>query len=213
MKLEHRRGRIVLHLKKLKLEYIIEPRYWRNPAIGVAFLILMPILFWNYPDYMALISSANVYAAIAIPLAWQMTGIGRMNFGPQFFIGIGGFAAALMSIHLGWGPWQTLGIVVLIGFAFGLALSPLTTVAKGLYFSLITLILPLMFLEVTFVYTKIFMGETGLSGIAPLFTFGDIRVDQTVACYFSLGLMLVYLLIVEQILQSRIGPICCVNKR
>ena len=205
MRLEHRRGRLVLHLGKLKLEYTIEPRYWRNPWIGVAFLILLPIAFLKYPDYMALLSSANVYAAIAIPLAWQMTGIGRMNFGPQFFVGIGGFSAALLSIHLGWGPWQTLGVVVFISFAFGLLISPLTTLAKGLYFSLITLILPLMFLEITFVYTKIFQGETGLSGIAPLFTFGDIRVEQIIACYFSLGLMLVYLLVVEKILNSRVG--------
>lgn len=205
MRFEHRRGRLVFHLGKLKLEYTIEPRYLRNPWIGVAFLILIPILFWTKPDYMSLITSANVYAAIAIPLAWQMTGIGRMNFGPQFFVGIGGFSAALLSIHLGWGPWQTLGIVVLISLVFGLLLSPLTTIAKGLYFSLITLILPLMFLEVTFVFTKIFQGETGLSGIVPLFSFGDIRVEQIVACYFSLGIMLLFLLIIDQTLRSRIG--------
>ena len=194
-----------MHAGKLKLEWTIEPRYWRNPLIGVGFLVLLPILFWNNPDYMALISSANVYAAIAIPLGWQMTGIGRMNFGPQFFVGIGGFTAALLSIYLGWGPWQTLWVVILFSLAFGLLLSPLTTIAQGLYFSLITLILPLMFLEVTFVYTKIFQGETGLSGIAPLFHLSDIRIEQLVSCYFSLGMMLLFLYIVDKVLRSRIG--------
>ena len=205
MRFEHRRARLVFHFRKLKLEWTIEPRYWRNPLIGVGFLMLLPILFVNDPDYMSLITSANILAAIAIPLAWQMSGIGRMNFGPQFFVGIGGFTAALLSIHWGWGPWQTLGVVVLFSLCLGLLLSPLTTIAHGLYFSLITLILPLMFLEVTFVYNETFQGETGLYGIAPFLELDNILIEQTVLCYCSLGLMLLFLYIVDKTLRSRIG--------
>jgi branched-chain amino acid transport system permease protein len=205
MRIEHKRARLVFHIKDLKLEWTIEPRYWRNPLIGVAGLALLPLVIMSKPDYLTLLTTANIYAAIAIPLAWQMAGIGRMNFGPQFFVGIGGFTAALLSIHWGWGPWQTLGIVILLGLGFGLILSPLTTIAKGLYFSLITLILPLIFLEFTYVYTDIFKGETGLSGIAHLVHFGRIRTNYIVSCYLSLGMMLIFLYVVDKILRSRIG--------
>lgn len=205
MRLEHRRARLVFHLGKLKLEWTIEPRYWRNPLIAVSCLILLPLLFLKDPDYMSLITSANILAAIAIPLAWQMTGIGRLNFGPQFFVGIGGFTSALLSIHWGWGPLQTFGVVVVFCLLIGLLLSPLTTIAQGLYFSLITLILPLIFLELTFVYTKTFQGETGLSGIAPLLTFDNIHIEQLLLFYASLGIMLFFLFIVDKTLRSRIG--------
>lgn len=205
VRIEHKRGRLVTYFKGLKLEYAIEPRYWRNPLLMVVVLAIIPLVLSGQPDYLTLITTANVYAAIAIAVAWQMTGIGRLNFGPQFFVGIGGFTAALSSIHLGWGPWQTLPVVIVAGLVFGLALSPLTTIAKGLYFSLITLILPLIFLEFTYVYTDIFKGETGLSGIAPIVNVGSIKMNYVVGSYMALAMMLLFMYVVDKILRSRIG--------
>jgi branched-chain amino acid transport system permease protein len=204
VRIEHKRALLVFRFGEKKFEWPIETRYWRNPLLGVAFLALLPIAFTWQPDIMSLIATANIYAAIAIPLGWQMTGIGRMNFGPQVFVGIGGFAAALMSVHFGWGPWATLPVAVLAGLAFGLALSPLTNIAKGLYFSLITLILPLIFLEITY-YFSLFKGETGLYGIAPLVVVGDIKTEYMLTSYFSLALMVIFLFVVEKILDSRVG--------
>lgn len=205
MRIEHKRARLVFYLKDLKLEWAIEPRYWRNPLIAVAGLALLPLVIMSQPDYLSLLTTANIYAAVAIPLAWQTGGIGRMNFGPQFFVGIGGFAAALLSIHLGWGPWSTLWVVILLSLGLALILSPLTIIARGLYFSLITLVLPLIFLEFTYVYTNIFQGETGLSGIAPLVQFDKILTNYVVSCHLSLVMMLVILYAVDKILRSRIG--------
>lgn len=205
VRVEHKRGRLVTYVRDLKLEWAIEPRYWRNPLLGVLCLAVIPLVVSGQPDYLTLITTANIYACIALPLAWQMTGIGRINFGPQFFVGIGGFTAALTSIHLGWGPWQTLPVVIVAGLAFGLGLSPLTTIARGLYFSLITLILPLIFLEFTYVYTDIFKGETGLSGIAPIVSLGSIRTNYIVGSYMALAMMLMFMYAVDKIMRSRIG--------
>jgi len=205
VKIEHKRGRLVLYLKDLKLEWAIEPRYWRNPFLVVGLLALLPLLIKGRPDLLTLITTANIYACIAIPLAWQMTGTGRLNFGPQFFVGIGGFTAALLSIHYGWGPMQTLPVVLVMGLLFGIMVSPLTTIAKGLYFSLLTLILPLVFLELTYVYTGLFKGETGLSGITHLVNLGSIQLNYVVSCYLSLGMMVIFLFIVDKVLRSRIG--------
>jgi len=205
VKIEHKRAHFLVHLGNFKFEHTIEPRYWRNPLIAIAFLFILPALIAGRADMLSLLTTANIYALIAIPLAWQMVGIGRMNFGPQFFLAIGGFTASLLSIHFHWGPWQTLPCVLVMGLIFGLLLSPFSTLAKGLYFSLITLVLPLIFLEITFVYTDIFKGETGLSGVAPLIQTGSIRMDYVVGAYMSLVLMLIFLLIVDKVLRSRIG--------
>jgi branched-chain amino acid transport system permease protein len=203
--IEHKRAHLLVHLGKFKFEYTIEPRYWRNPFIFIAVLFVLPVILSGRADLLSLLTTANIYACIAIPLAWQMTGIGRVNFGPQFFLAIGGFTAALLSIQFHWGPLLTLPIVLVMGLIFGLLLSPFTSLAKGLYFSLITLILPLIFLEVTFVYTDIFKGETGLSGIVNIIDTGSIKLDYFVATYLSLGLMLLFLLIVDKVVRSRIG--------
>jgi len=203
--IEHKRAHIKVHIGNFKFEHVIEPRYWRNPLIGVAFILIIPFLLRDMPDLLTLFATANIYACIAIPLSWQMTGIGRMNFGPQFFLAIGGFTASLLSIYMGFGPWITLPFVILAGLIFGLIFSGLTTIAKGLYFSLITLILPLIFLEITYVYTDIFKGETGLCGVAPLVNFGSIKINYFVAGILSAVMMLIYLLIVDKVLRSRVG--------
>jgi branched-chain amino acid transport system permease protein len=187
-----------------KFEWPIETRYWRNPILGIGLLALLPIVFSGRPDALSLIATANIYACIAIPLAWQMTGIGRLNFGPQAFVGIGGFIAALASVHFGWGPWATLPFAILGGLFFGFIFSPLTNIAKGLYFSLITLIIPLIFLEITY-YFSIFKGETGLYGIAPLVNVSSIKAEYIITGYMALIMMVIFLFVVVKVFDSRIG--------
>ncbi len=205
VKLEQKRGRLVLHLGTLKLECTIEPRRWRNPLLAVAVLLLLPPLFFHRPDILTLLTTANMYACVAIPVAWQMVGIGRMNFGPQIFIGVGGFTAALLSIHWGLGPLQSMPFVILIGLIAGFILSPLTIVARGLYFSIITLVLPLVFMQLTYVYSKIFGGEYGLSGVRQLVSLGSMKLNFLVTFYLSLLMMLVFMFIVNGVLKSRMG--------
>jgi len=205
VKLEHKKARLVLRLKGLKLEWAIERRYWRNPLIAVSCLLVLPLLISGRADLVSLLTTASIYACIAIPLTWQITGTSRMNFGPQLFVGVGGFTAGLLGIHAGLGPWQTLPIVILVSLACALLLSPLTIIAKGLYFSLMTLLLPLIFLEITYYRSDIFRGETGISGIPHLFDVGSISLNYITGCYFALALALLFLFIVDKVMRSRLG--------
>jgi branched-chain amino acid transport system permease protein len=205
VRIEHKRARIIIRFKNSKYEWTIEPRYWRNPLIAVVALVLAPLLIRDYPNLLTLLTTAYIYMLICIPQSWQTVGTGRLNFGPQFFVGLGGYTAGLLSIHYGFGPLQTLPVVILISLAFAALFSPLTIIAGGLYFSLITLLLPLVFLEFTYVYSGIFRGETGISGIAPLINLGTIRLNYVVLCYISLFMTLVYMLLIDKILRSRWG--------
>lgn len=203
--LEFRRDRVLCRWGDQKYEWVIEPRYWRNPAIGVALLAILPIFVAPYPHILTMITTANLYAAIAIPLSLQIIGTARLNFGPQLYLGIGGYTAALLNLHFGLSPVFTLLAAILVCGGIALLLSPTTWIAKGLYFSLITLILPLTFLDVTFIYGDIFRGEVGLVGMSPLLSFKKVTWNYLAYFYLSLLLMLVYLWVCDKIVRSRFG--------
>jgi branched-chain amino acid transport system permease protein len=87
---ELKRDRIVIRLGTKKWEWVLEPRYWRNTLIWAVILFLFPTASYFFsPGLINTMISANIYAAIAMPLALLTIGTGRMNFGPQFYIGVG----------------------------------------------------------------------------------------------------------------------------
>ena len=212
---EVRRDRIIIRYKGKKWDWILEPRYWRNTLIWSAFLILFPIVsYFVSPILLNTVITANLYAAIAIPLALMTLGTGRMNFGPNFFIGVGGYTAALLSIAYGWGPMKTLPFAVITTLISALLFSPLVIVARGLYYVLLTLLLPLVFMEITFIYTDIFKGDVGLAGIKTLVNMGAVKVNFLMAAFISMFLMLLYLWVVNKIIKSRYGLImAAINDR
>jgi branched-chain amino acid transport system permease protein len=203
--LEFRRDRIVFRYGDQKYEWVIEPRYWRNPVIGALILMVLPFLVYQYPNILTMITTANIYAAIAIMLSLQTIGTARLNFGPQFYVGIGGYTAALLNLYFGLNPALTLIVTILVSLLFAFLISPIVLIARGLYFALITLILPLIFLEITFVYGDIFRGESGLSGIAPLLNLGSVSWNYLAYYFLSLTMMLIYLLVVDKTMRSRYG--------
>ena len=206
MSLEAKRDRLVLRWRGAKYEWLIEPRYWRNPLIYSALIALLPVLvYYASPSLLPTVISANLLAAVAIPVSWMTVATGRVNFGPQFFVGAGGYIAALLSVYYGFGPLQTLPVAILGSLALGFTLSPLSIISRGLYYTLLTMIFPLVFLEITYIYTGIFKGDVGLSGITPLLTLGSATLTQLATAFLSLAMMGAYLWIVDKILRSRYG--------
>jgi len=205
---EVKRDRIVIRREGKKWDWMIEPRYWRNTILWTCVLFLFPFVsYFVSPGLINTMVTANIYAAIAIPLSLMTVGTGRINFGPNFYVGVGGYTAALLSIHLGWGPFATLPFAIILSVLAAIIFSPLVIVARGLYYVLLTLLLPLVFLEVTFIYTGVFKGDVGLFGVDQLVHFENVKMNFIAAAYISAGIMLLYLLIVNKVLKSRYGLI------
>ncbi len=206
--LEIRRDRVIIRYKGKKWDWMLEPRYWRNTMIWTGLLVFFPLIsYFVSPILLNTMITANLYAAIAIPLALMTVGTGRLNFGPNFFIGVGGYTAALLSIAYGWGPLKTLPFAILLSLISALLFSPLVILARGLYYVLLTLLLPLVFLEVTFIYTDIFKGDVGLAGIKLLVDLGYVKLNFLALTYISMFIMLLYLLVTNKIIKSRYGLI------
>ena len=205
---ELKRDRVTIRLKDKKWEWMIEPRYWRNSIIWVALLLVFPaVAYFISPGLINTMISANLLAAIALPMSLMTLGTGRVNFGPNFFVGVGGYAAALLSIAYGWGPLATLPFAILTTLFAALIFSPLVIVARGLYYVLLSLLLPFVFFEVTTIYTDIFKGDTGLFGIKPLLDLGNARINFLVIAYISIFIMVLYLLVINKVVKSRYGLI------
>ena len=206
--IELKRDRVVIRLKDKKWEWMIEPRYWRNSILWVALLLIFPAaVYFISPGLINTMISANLLAAIALPMQLMTLGTGRVNFGPNFFVGVGGYAAALLSIAYGWGPLATLPFAILITLFAALIFSPLVIVARGLYYVLLSLLLPFVFFEVTIIYTDIFKGDTGLFGIKPLMDLWNARINFLVIAYISIVIMVLFLLVINKVVKSRYGLI------
>ena len=206
--IELKRDRVTIRLKDKKWEWIIEPRYWRNSILWVALLLVFPaVAYFISPGLINTMISANLLAAIAIPMSLMTLGTGRVNFGPNFFVGVGGYAAALLSIAYGWGPLATLPFAIIITLFAALIFSPLVIVARGLYYVLLSLLLPFVFFEVTIIYTDIFKGDTGLFGIKPLLDLGNAKINFMIIAYISIVIMVLYLWIINKVIKSRYGLI------
>lgn len=214
LRFEHRRGRIIIHAFDRKFDWIIEPRYWRNPAIGVVFLLLMPIFLYYLASYtlgirpVALLSAiifANILAMIGIPLVLQIIGTGRVSFGPHFFVAVGGYTAALLSKNYGISPALTLPASFAVGALIGLGLSPITIISRGIYFVLITLLLPFILWELSYWRSDIFGAETGIPGVSLLVFTGDVVLDILIYYYISVAIVLILLFFADRVLRSRYG--------
>jgi branched-chain amino acid transport system permease protein len=58
-------------------------------------------------------------------------------------------------------------------------------------------------MEVTFIFTDLFKGDTGLAGVAPLVATGSYSLNLLIYAFISLAMMLIYLFIIDKVLRSR----------
>lgn len=215
VKIEPRRGKIVIHAFGRKYEWTVEPRYWRNPMIGLTLWLSSPLILYltatmlfNYQPIglMSTLIFANLLIMMAVPFNLQTIGTGRLSFGPHFFLAVGGYTAALLSRDYGLSPALTLPAAFLVGAIIALAISPITIISRGVYYVLITLLLPFILGEITYWRSDIFGAETGIPNVGLLFpSTGDVTLDVLIFVYISIAIALIFLLFVDRTLRSRYG--------
>ncbi|MEM0010537.1 MAG: branched-chain amino acid ABC transporter permease [Archaeoglobaceae archaeon] len=215
VKFEARRGRIIIHTFGRKYEWTVEPRYWRNPIIGLIIWLSIPFIIYvlatevfNYQP-IALLSTlifANLLIMMAVPFNLQTIGTGRLSFGPHFFLAVGGYTAALLSRDYGLSPALTFPAAFFLGALIALAISPITIISRGVYYVLITLLLPFILAEITYWRSDIFGAETGIPNVGLMFpTTGNVTLDVMIFVYISLAIALALVFFVDRTLRSRYG--------
>jgi branched-chain amino acid transport system permease protein len=139
--------------------YIIAPRVL--PVLALLVLGLAASTYWQ-----GVITQACMFGLLAI--SWDLlASVGMVSLGQALFFGIGAYIAGILSHYLGLSPWLTIPLATVGGAGLSTLLLLPVLRLRGIYFSMVTLVLPLM-LERIIEATKIFGGTEGLSGFAPL---------------------------------------------
>jgi len=138
--------------------YLLAPR--AIPVVGLLVVIPLTSAYWQ-----EVFISTSVYAMLAI--SWDLLiSAGLVSLGQALFYGVGSYIAGSLNYYWGLGPLWTLPIATVAGGALcTLMLLPVLRL-RGIYFAMVTLVLPLMFLRLVEA-TRILGGTEGMTGLTP----------------------------------------------
>ncbi len=178
-------------------------------ALGfAAFLAVLPFLGVLNTNWMTTITFATYFAIFV--LGWDMLCgyTGQVSFGHSFFVGSAGYTSALLSLYFHWPIWITIPLGVLASLALGLLISVPALRLRGPYFSLVTLIMPLIAIKFVLIFSSITGGELGKSPIPPTFpATWSFDLYKKAHYFLALGLMASVAVVLIWITNSRIGKI------
>jgi len=183
-----------------------EMLYLSGPRLlPVAACLLLPAVLGVY--WQKVLLSVAVFALLA--MSWDMLAqTGMISLGQALFFGVGAYGAGIMDHYWHLPPWVTLPAAALGGgVVCTLLLLPVLRL-RGIYFSMVTLIVPLMMVRIIEA-TKIFGGTEGLSGMTPL-------PSRWVEAYVAMAVLLAALFGFRRLLDSDYGLVLrgiCDNDR
>ena len=139
--------------------YLSAPRLL--PLVGCAILPLVLGTYWQ-----RVLLSVAVFGLLAI--SWDILAQSSMvSLGQALFFGMGAYCSGVMNHYWHLSPFVAIPLAAILGglICTGLLLPVLRL--RGIYFAMVTLIIPLMLVRIIEA-TKIFGGTEGLSGLTPL---------------------------------------------
>ena len=174
-----------------ELSYLTLPR-----LVFIVGMLMLPVaapsMYWQ-----RVISIACVYALLALSFDLLAHYVGLVSLGGAFFIGTGGYLAAILNTTLGWSPMAGILASTVIGALictfFLLPCLPL----RGVYFAIVTLMYPLLLARV-FEALDIFGGTDGIIGIV---SFQNRWVEQ----YFIICMLLMFFFGLRRLVNLDIG--------
>ncbi len=171
-------------------------------AVALALIALAPAVLPEF--YVTLLNYIGLASLVSLGLV-LLTGVGGLtSFGQAAFVGLGAYTTAVLSTAYGVSPWVNLAIGLAITTAVALFIGFLTLRLSGHYLPLSTIAwgISLYFL---FGNLDTLGGQTGLSGL-PVLDLAGLRLDSGRSFYYLIwAILLLSLLGVHNLLDSRPG--------
>lgn len=172
-----------------EMAYLAAPR-----ILPVALCLLLPLVLSPY--WQKVLLSVAVFALLAI--SWDILArTGMVSLGQALFFGMGAYCSGVFNHYWGIPPLFAIPLAAVAGGLLStLMLLPVLRL-RGIYFSMVTLVIPLMLVRVIEA-TKIFGGTEGLSGMDPL-------PSRWVEMYAVLAVLLAALFGFRRVMDSDYG--------
>ena len=139
--------------------YLAAPRLL--PVVGLIVLSFALSVYWQ-----RVLLSVSIFALLAI--SWEILAqTGMISLGQALFFGTGAYLAGIMNHYWGWPPYITIPLATIAGGLICTVLLIPVLRLRGIFFSMVTLVLPLMLVRIIEA-TRIFGGTEGLSGLTAL---------------------------------------------
>jgi branched-chain amino acid transport system permease protein len=174
-----------------EVTYLLLPRI----ALIVGLLILplvIPSLYWK-----RVISIVSIYALLALGFDFLANFVGLVSLGGAFYIGVGGYLAAVFNKSLGLPPELSIPLATLGGAAICTLLLLPALPLRGVYFAIVTLMYPLTLARVIEAL-NILGGTDGIVGVS---SFASKWTEQ----YFILSAAIIALFGLRRLVNEDIG--------
>jgi len=127
--------------------------------VGMLILPLVVPIYWQ-----KVVSYVCIYALLTLSFDFLAHFVGLVSLGGAFFIGTGGYIAAILNTSFGLPPLLTIPVATILGaFICTLLLIPCLPL-RGVYFAIVTLMYPLLLTRVIEALA-IFGGTDGIVGV------------------------------------------------
>jgi branched-chain amino acid transport system permease protein len=186
-----RTGGLYAIMSLRELSYLTLPRLVL--IVGILILpLVMPSMYWQ-----RVISIVCIYSLLALSFDFLAHFVGLVSLGGAFFIGTGGYLAAILNTLFGIPPVLTIPIATLVGAIICTLLLLPCLPLRGVYFAIVTLMYPLVLMRIIEAL-NILGGTDGIMGVT---SFPNRWVEQ----YFVLFMVLVFLFGLRRLVNLDIG--------
>lgn len=142
-----------------EMGYLLLPRLVLICGILVLPLVI-PSLYWQ-----RVISIVCIYSLLALGFDFLAHFVGLVSLGGAFFIGTGGYIAAILNTSFGLPPILTIPIATIAGGAICTLLLYPCLPLRGVYFAIVTLMYPLVMARIIEAL-NVLGGTDGIIGVA-----------------------------------------------
>ena len=174
-----------------ELSYLTLPRLIL--IVGMLLIpLVVPSMYWQ-----RVFTISCIYALLAISFDFLAHYVGLVSLGGAFFVGTGGYLAAIANTSLGLSPWLTVPLATLVGGGLCTLLLLPCLPLRGVYFAIVSLMYPL-FMARVIEALDILGGTDGIMGID---SFPNHWVEQ----YFIICILLLILFGARRLVNMDIG--------
>ena len=173
-------------------------------AVGIVVAVLLP-QFVTSSYYMHIMVLAMMYILLTQGLNLMVGYFGQLSLGHQAFLGLGGYASALLAIRLGWPVLLCMLIGGLFAALCSYLIGKVTFTSRGSYFVIITTAFAEIVRMIINNSTSITNGPMGLRDVPSPSLFGYMLTTKTDHYYLGLVLAGIAVYTCYRIVNSRTG--------